>query len=92
MSANPADAESQRAEAAGEVGEPSPPQPEVGDDSDGGEDGDADSDGGPSGVAAADEAAARLRDLDGAPVEQHVAIYEDAHRRLEESLADLDER
>lgn len=43
-------------------------------------------------VAAADGAAARLRDLDGAPVEAHVEIYEDAHRRLEEGLADLDER
>lgn len=45
-----------------------------------------------TGVAAADEAAARLRDLDDAPVEEHVEIYEDAHRRLEEGLADLDER
>jgi hypothetical protein len=45
-----------------------------------------------SGVPAADDAAERLRDLDGAPVDQHVAIYEDAHRRLEEGLADLDER
>jgi len=45
-----------------------------------------------SGVPAADEAAARLRDLDDAPVDQHVEIYEDAHRRLEEGLADLDER
>ncbi|MDQ1747417.1 MAG: hypothetical protein QOD07_1680 [Frankiaceae bacterium] len=46
----------------------------------------------PSGVPAADDAAERLRDLDAAPVDQHVAIYEDAHRRLEEGLADLDER
>ena len=45
-----------------------------------------------SGVPAADDAAARLRDLDGAPIEAHVEIYEDAHRRLEEGLADLDER
>jgi len=45
-----------------------------------------------TGVPAADEAAARLRDLDDAPVEEHVEIYEDAHRRLEEGLADLDER
>lgn len=45
-----------------------------------------------SGVPAADDAAARLRDLDDAPVEAHVEIYEDAHRRLEEGLADLDER
>jgi len=46
----------------------------------------------PSGVPAADDAAERLRDLDDAPVDRHVAIYEDAHRRLEEGLADLDER
>jgi len=45
-----------------------------------------------SGVPAADDAAARLRALDDAPVDQHVEIYEDAHRRLEEGLADLDER
>ena len=53
---------------------------------------DAPEDDGATGVPAADEAAARLRDLDDAPVESHVEIYEDAHRRLEEGLADLDER
>jgi hypothetical protein len=45
-----------------------------------------------TGVAAADEAAERLRDLDDAPIDRHVEIYEDAHRRLEEGLSDLDER
>jgi hypothetical protein len=45
-----------------------------------------------TGVPAADQAAERLRDLDDAPLDQHVEIYEDTHRRLEEGLADLDER
>jgi hypothetical protein len=50
------------------------------------------SDEGSTGVAAADEAAERLRALDEAPIDDHVEIYEDAHRRLQEGLADLDER
>ena len=45
----------------------------------------------PSGVAAADEGRERLRSLDDAPLEQHVEVYEDVHRRLQEGLADLDE-
>ena len=45
-----------------------------------------------TGVAAADEAAARLADIDDAPVDAHVGIYEDVHRRLQEGLADLDEQ
>ena len=45
----------------------------------------------PSGVAAADEGRARLRDLDDAPLDQHVEVFEDVHRRLQEGLADLDE-
>lgn len=44
-----------------------------------------------SGVAAADEARARLAAVDDAPLEQHVEVYEDVHRRLQEGLADLDE-
>ena len=44
-----------------------------------------------SGVAAADEARGRLRDLDDAPLDQHVEVLEDVHRRLQEGLADLDE-
>jgi hypothetical protein len=87
MTELPPDAESQRADAVGAVEDPPTPA-EAGSDNDS-ESGD---DGEPSGVAAADDAAARLRDLDGAPVDQHVGIYEDAHRRLEEGLADLDER
>lgn len=79
MSALPPEAESQRLDAVGAA-----------DDSGSADDAGSADEG--SGVTAADEAAARLRDLDDAPVEQHVAIYEDAHRRLEEGLADLDER
>ena len=45
----------------------------------------------PSGVAAADDARARLEEVDGAPLDQHVEVYEDVHRRLQEGLADLDE-
>jgi len=44
-----------------------------------------------TGVPAADAARARLDDLNDAPLEEHVDIYEDAHRRLQEGLADLDE-
>lgn len=45
-----------------------------------------------TGVEAADSAAERLRELDEAPLEDHVGVYEDVHRRLQEGLADLDER
>ena len=45
-----------------------------------------------TGVAAADAAAQRLAELTDAPVEDHVGIYEDVHRRLQEGLADLDEQ
>jgi hypothetical protein len=51
----------------------------------------ADDDTPPSGVAAADEARARLAAVGDAPLEQHVEVYEDVHRRLQEGLADLDE-
>ena len=46
----------------------------------------------PTGVEAADGAAERLQELDEAPLEDHVGVYEDVHRRLQEGLADLDER
>jgi len=46
----------------------------------------------PTGVDAADAAADRLGKLDEAPLEEHVEIYEDVHRRLQEGLADLDEQ
>jgi len=51
---------------------------------------DKDEDQEPTGVAAADEARARLSDLDDAPLEEHVEVFEDVHRRLQEGLADLD--
>ena len=45
-----------------------------------------------TGVASVDAAAQRLSELDDAPVEAHVAIYEDVHHRLQEGLADLDDQ
>src|SRR5207302_10258024 len=42
-------------------------------------------------AAAADRARDRLRALDDAPLEEHVEVYEDVHRQLQEGLADLDE-
>jgi hypothetical protein len=45
-----------------------------------------------TGVAAADDAARRLAEIADAPVDAHVGIYEDVHRRLQEGLADLDEQ
>jgi len=37
------------------------------------------------------DARERLQDIDDAPLEEHVEVYEDVHRRLQEGLADLDE-
>ena len=51
--------------------------------------GDLPADANVSGVAAARE---RLAELDDAPLEQHVDVYEDVHHRLQEGLADLDEK
>jgi hypothetical protein len=45
----------------------------------------------PTGVPSADAARARLSGVDEAPLEEHVEVYEDVHRRLQEGLADLDE-
>jgi hypothetical protein len=45
----------------------------------------------PTGVPAADEAREQLSAVDEAPLEEHVEVYEDVHRRLQEGLADLDE-
>jgi hypothetical protein len=45
-----------------------------------------------TGVPAADAARERLEVVDGVPLEEHVEVYEDVHRRLQEGLADLDER
>jgi hypothetical protein len=44
-----------------------------------------------TGIEAADEARRHLAELDTAPLEEHVGIYDEAHRRLQEGLADLDE-
>jgi hypothetical protein len=43
------------------------------------------------GVPATEDTLARLQELDDAPLEEHVEVYEDVHRRLQEGLADLDE-
>lgn len=45
---------------------------------------------GPS-APAADRARERLQALDDAPLDEHVEVYEDVHRQLQEGLADLDE-
>jgi hypothetical protein len=44
-----------------------------------------------TGVAPVDAAREHLGDVADAPLEEHVAIYEDVHRRLQEGLADLDD-
>ena len=40
---------------------------------------------------AADQAAERLQAIDDAQLDEHVEIYEDVHRHLQEGLAELDE-
>lgn len=45
----------------------------------------------PTGVSSVDAALERLRDLEGAPVEAHVEIFDDVQRQLHEALAELDE-
>jgi hypothetical protein len=44
-----------------------------------------------TGVASVDAALERLHDLDGAPVEAHVEIFDDVQRQLHEALAELEE-
>jgi hypothetical protein len=44
-----------------------------------------------TGVAAADSALERLRDVDTAPLEEHVGIFDDVQRRLHEGLSELDD-
>jgi hypothetical protein len=44
----------------------------------------------PTGVDAVDEAVAELSRLDGLPIGEHVAVYDAAHRKLQDALADLD--
>jgi hypothetical protein len=45
----------------------------------------------PTGVAAADSALKRLRDVETAPLEEHVEIFDDVQRRLHDGLAELDD-
>jgi hypothetical protein len=44
-----------------------------------------------TGVAAADSALERLRDVQSAPLDEHVEIFDDVQRRLHEGLAELDD-
>jgi hypothetical protein len=44
-----------------------------------------------TGVPAADSALERLRDIDTAPLEDHVEIFDDVQQRLHEGLAELDD-
>jgi hypothetical protein len=45
----------------------------------------------PTGVAAADAALERLRDVETAPLDEHVEIFDDVQQRLHEGLAELDD-
>jgi hypothetical protein len=44
-----------------------------------------------TGVASVDAALERLRDVEHAPVEAHVEIFDDVQRRLHDALAELDD-
>ncbi|MFE6871882.1 hypothetical protein ACFVFS_35755 [Kitasatospora sp. NPDC057692] len=44
----------------------------------------------PTGHPAVDAGLARLEVLDGVPTDAHVAVYEDVHQRLADTLAALD--
>jgi hypothetical protein len=44
----------------------------------------------PTGVPTVDAAVERLAELDDLPTGEHVAIYDAAHRQLQDALADLD--
>ncbi|MFE7194615.1 hypothetical protein [Kitasatospora sp. NPDC057541] len=44
----------------------------------------------PTGHPEVDAGLARLEALDGVPTDAHVAVYEDVHRRLADTLAALD--
>ncbi|MFE4977448.1 hypothetical protein ACFRAR_35725 [Kitasatospora sp. NPDC056651] len=45
----------------------------------------------PTGHPGVDAGLARLAALDGVPAEAHVAVYEDVHQRLVDTLAALDQ-
>lgn len=44
----------------------------------------------PTGDVRVDEAVALLASLDATPVTEHVAVYDEVHRRLQDTLATLD--
>jgi hypothetical protein len=44
-----------------------------------------------TGEQAVDEALRRLDELAERPVAEHVAVFDDSHRQLQDALADLDE-
>jgi hypothetical protein len=44
-----------------------------------------------SGVAGVDAALARLRDVESAPLDEHVEIFDDVQRQLHDALAELDD-
>lgn len=44
----------------------------------------------PTGDPRVDEAVSRLSELPGLPVAEHPAVFEDVHRRLAETLGELD--
>jgi hypothetical protein len=44
----------------------------------------------PTGVPAVDAAVEKLQELDGLPTGEHVAVYDEVHRLLQDALADLD--
>jgi hypothetical protein len=44
-----------------------------------------------TGVTAADSALERLRDVESAPLDEHVEIFDDVQRRLHDGLAELDD-
>jgi hypothetical protein len=45
---------------------------------------------GATGDPRVDEAVATMASLDGAPVTDHVAVFDEVHRRLQDTLATLD--
>ena len=45
----------------------------------------------PAAWRAEHDARERLEAIEDAPLDEHVEVYEDVHRRLQEGLADLDE-
>lgn len=45
----------------------------------------------PTGATAADAALERLRDVETAPLDEHVEIFDDVQQRLHEGLAELDD-